>query len=147
MNIQQAMINIAARIPVSDPTVQARLDRAYDICISQGYSLQKNADKSWSVYRASTSLLEDSSAQYTVSKDTGCTCPDADPVSGKARAGLCKHRLAVAIKEEMCKHTETELVAMPLTQFSMLCRDMDIPWLNRLRSVVVQDVLAKQEEV
>ena len=147
MNIQQAMINIAARIPVNDPTVQARLDRAYDICISQGYTLQQNADKSWSIYRASTSLLEDSSAQYTVSKENGCTCPDADLQSGKARAGLCKHRIAVMIKEEMARYTEVELVAMPLTHFSMLCRDMGIPWLNRLRSVVVQDVLAKQEEV
>ena len=145
MNIQQAMINIAARIPVNDPTVQARLDRAYDICISQGYTLQQNADKSWSIYRASTSLLEDSSAQYTVSAEHGCTCPDADPVSGRARAGLCKHRLAVMVKEEMARYTETELLDMSLTHFSMLCRDMGIPWLNRLRSVVVRDVLAKQE--
>ena len=147
MNIQQALLNVSARIPVSDPTVQARLDRAYDICISQGYTLQHNADRSWSVYRASTSLLEDSSAQYTVSKETGCTCPDADPVSGKARAGLCKHRLAVAIKEEMSKYTEAELVAMPLTQFSMVCSDYGVPWLSRVRSVAVQEVLSKQEEV
>lgn len=145
MNIRQALLNVSARIPVNDPAVQTRLDRAYDICISNGYTLTCSADGTWSVYRESSSLLSDNSLTYTVSQEHGCTCPDADLETGRARAGLCKHRLAVMIKEEMCRYTAAELTAMPLLQLSNICKDMGIPWLNRERSAVVQDVLVKQE--
>jgi hypothetical protein len=97
MNLQQAYLNVAAKMPISDD-VKKRLDRAYDICISHGYTLSQSADDPtvWHVYRASTQLLEDNSAQYVVSAKEGCTCPDA----ATARGGMCKHRLAVMMKEE-----------------------------------------------
>ena len=99
ISIQQAFLNVASEIPVSDPSVQVRLDRGYGICISHGYTMTKQEDGTWLVHRASTALLEDNSITYHVSKTGGCTCPDA--VDGRARAGLCKHRLAVMLKEEM----------------------------------------------
>lgn len=96
MTLHQAMINVASKIPVVDPAVRVRLDRGYNIVRSQGYTLSQH-ENSWLVYKESTSLLEDSSARYAVSESEGCTCPDAQT----ARGGLCKHRLAVMIKEEM----------------------------------------------
>ena len=101
MTLQQAYLNVSAKMPESYD-VKKRLDRAYDICISAGYTLMRQSDSTWTVYRASTSLLEDSSAIYTVSQSDGCTCPDAVT----ARGGMCKHRLACMIREEMSNGKE-----------------------------------------
>lgn len=100
--LPQALAIIESRLPVEDINIKRRVQRAYDICISHGYTISlvenqiaKNAAV-YRVYKASTSLLEDSSAMYIVD-DTSCTCPDFE----KVRAGLCKHRIAVMLVKEM----------------------------------------------
>ena len=94
----QAFVNVTAKLPMEDKSVEDRAKRAYEIVrqLGSGYAITK--EKNWySVYRESTSLLEDNSVHYHIDSE-GCSCPDA---SSKARAGLCKHRLAVLLIEEM----------------------------------------------
>jgi len=102
MKLQQAYLNVAARLP-STPDIKVRLDRAYDIirCNGEGYSIQLpfKAGQPYTVHKASTSLLEDTSVSYTVTPQS-CTCPDA----AKTRTGLCKHRLAILLLQEMGEH-------------------------------------------
>ena len=99
MTLAEAYLNVAKNLP-TDPTIKARLDRAYDIVRSDGsgYSIQLplGKDSPYIVYKASTSLLEDTSHYYYVTSST-CDCPDFR----SARAGLCKHRLAIMMLEAM----------------------------------------------
>lgn len=93
MQLAQAYLAVAAKLPSGDD-VKKRLDRAYDIVRGTGYSITQLAVDTtvYEIYKASTSLLEDSSARYIV--DTvkhSCTCPDY----ATARGSFCKHRLAV----------------------------------------------------
>ena len=100
--LKEAFDMVASKLPVTDPTVKARLDRGYGILISQGYSVEpQQADTTlYRVKKASTSLLEDSSASYLVDTLTGtCSCPDWPT----ARAGLCKHRISVMMLQEIEK--------------------------------------------
>jgi len=111
MTLQAAFKVIEGRVPVEDPTVKARLNRAYDIVRQngQGYHLTKSNRTEdsiegyiWHIHKASTAAIvsgEDSSAFYTVDSG-GCNCPDA---IGRARAKLCKHKLATMIMLEMQK--------------------------------------------
>ena len=92
MNIIQAMATIGSKIPINDEGVKKRLDRAYDIVTAGGYEVTMEEPGLWRVSKASTSLLDDTSAVYAVT-DKICSCPDFDT----ARAGLCKHRLAVKL--------------------------------------------------
>lgn len=96
-SLQQAWFNLAARLPIEDIKVEQRLDRAKEIVrsLGMGYSI-KSATNGYRVYKESTSLLEDNSVIYWVDRD-GCSCPDGKT----ARAGLCKHRLATMLIEEM----------------------------------------------
>ncbi len=98
VSLAQAYINLSQRLPISDISVQRRLDRAYDIFISHGYTIIGAGD-TWTVSRASTNLLEDNSATYRVTANS-CTCPDGSE-GGAARAGLCKHVLAVMLVKEI----------------------------------------------
>jgi hypothetical protein len=103
MNLQQAFLTVASKIPVEDIKVKQRLDRAYDIvqCGGSGYAITKSLrhnEYAWHVHKASTSPLDTTATMYTVDGE-GCSCPDA--VS--ARAGLCKHKLATMIVAEMEK--------------------------------------------
>ena len=99
MTIAEAYLNIAKNLP-TDPTIKARLDRAYDIVRTDGsgYAIQLPLRKgeAYTIYKESTSLLEDTSHTYQVTT-TSCTCPDYPT----ARGGLCKHRLAVMMLEAM----------------------------------------------
>mgnify|MGYP001595729001 CR=1 FL=1 len=101
-SLAQAMLNVSSQLPLSDDAIKRRLDRAYDMVLKQGSGYEftravaTEGGHIYSVHRASTSLLEDNSATYIVNED-GCSCPDAS----KTRAGLCKHRLATMILEEM----------------------------------------------
>jgi hypothetical protein len=104
-SLAQAQFNLSMRLPIEDKSVAARLDRAVEIMrnLGSGYDIKPVTHPMgfpihWDVYKESTSLLEDNSVHYRVDGN-GCSCPDA---SGKARAGLCKHRLAVMLIEEMC---------------------------------------------
>lgn len=102
MTLAQAMLNVGAKLP-SLPQIRQRLNRAYDIVRSDGsgYSLHKirnGADPGYIVFKASTSLLEDNSVSYQVTKQS-CTCPDYPG----APSNLCKHRLAILLVEEMAK--------------------------------------------
>lgn len=102
--LQQAFLNVSARIPTEDIKVKQRLERAYDIvaCNGSGYVVTKSMLQGvyvWHVHKASTSPTDTAaSSMYTVNAD-GCSCPDAIT----ARAGLCKHRLATMIVSEMEK--------------------------------------------
>lgn len=89
----QAYLKVKAGLP-DDVTCYKRLDRALDIVQGFGYEITVHPEDSniYVVKKASTSLLEDNSHQYHVT-DVDCDCPDFE----KARAGLCKHRLAVKI--------------------------------------------------
>jgi hypothetical protein len=126
-SLAQAYLDVSLRIPIDDIKVKQRLDRGYEIVNGYGYKIipqveffcyctvcktvlapdiyehcnevTKGLPKhtgSYEVQKASTSLLEDTSARYTVDKDS-CTCPDYPT----ARGGLCKHRLAVMLLQEM----------------------------------------------
>lgn len=97
--LKQAFEVIKSELP-DDPSVVRRLERAYDIVRAQGsgYDIIKHRVSGGYAYRvvkASTTLLEDNSVTYDTGKS--CTCPDY----ANARAGLCKHRLAVQLLEEM----------------------------------------------
>lgn len=101
MNLQQAFLTVANKIPVEDIKVKQRLDRAYDIvqCNGSGYAVTKSLRHSeyvWHVHKASTSSLDSTPTMYTIDTD-GCSCPDAIT----ARAGLCKHKIATMIVAEM----------------------------------------------
>jgi len=97
MNLAQAVFNLSLSIPVSDKSINDRLNRAYDIVrsLGQGYTFTLVSNGVYKVHKESTAPAfssTESSADYTV--DTrSCTCPDFE----RARAGLCKHRLAVML--------------------------------------------------
>ncbi len=99
MILQQAYLNIAAKLPTSSD-VKKRLDRAYDIVRlnGEGYQIHAYGSGIFHISKASTSLLEDTSRAYYVTEQS-CTCPDFD----HARANLCKHRLAIMLLCEMEK--------------------------------------------
>lgn len=94
--LAQAYLNVSLRLPIDDIKVKQRLDRAYEIVNAPGYEVTAEADGVYSVAKASSSLLADTSAIYVVSNTT-CTCPDY----ATARSNLCKHRLAIMLIEEM----------------------------------------------
>lgn len=95
-HIAQAYLNVSLRIPIEDPKVKQRLDRGYNIVSEYGYEIVPCGAGAYLVQKASTSMLVDMSAEYRVTSEH-CTCPDF----ATARAGLCKHRLAVMIVEDM----------------------------------------------
>src|SRR5262245_17113463 len=100
MNKASAVLAIAQRIP-NDEKLLKRLYRAEQEVLGFGYEIKEigitsDGRKLYSVDKLSTSLLEDNSKQYQVSNKS-CNCPDYPEV----RAGLCKHRLAIMVKEEM----------------------------------------------
>ena len=99
--LPQAYLNLSNKLPLDDVKVKQRLERAYDIVNGYGYVLERlstDTNAEYVVDKASTTLLDDNSVQYQVTKQS-CDCPD----SPTARGGLCKHRLAVLIVEEMLK--------------------------------------------
>jgi hypothetical protein len=93
--LREATAQVQRALPMEDPGIARRFDRAYDIVIADGgYELVQHSAAIWLVNRASTSLFIDNAMEYVV--DTAaktCTCPDFSSV----RAGLCKHRMAVMI--------------------------------------------------
>lgn len=95
--LHQALLNVSSKLPMDDKKVSDRVNRAYDIVrsLGSGYSIKKNKN-GYTVYKESTSLLEDNSVYYTID-ERGCSCPD----NPTARGNLCKHRLAVMLIEEM----------------------------------------------
>lgn len=102
-SLSQALFILTTKLPMEDIKVKQRVERAYDIVrqLGSGYNISPMVNPAtgetfYQVYRESTSLLEDNSVYYTVNQQ-GCTCPDAMT----ARAGLCKHRLATMLIEEM----------------------------------------------
>ena len=99
MTLAEAYLAVALNLPI-DPTIKARLDRAYDIVRTDGsgYAIQLplKEGEAYTIYKESTSLLEDTSHSYSVSS-VFCSCPDYPT----ARAGLCKHRLAIMMLEAM----------------------------------------------
>lgn len=97
-SLRQAYFDLSLRLPVEDIKVLQRLDRGYDITQSYGYTIDKVSSSDYHIHRESTSLLDDNAITYIVTKDS-CTCPDYET----ARGGLCKHRLAVMLLEEMMK--------------------------------------------
>lgn len=111
MTLAQAYLSVSDKIPVSDVKVKQRLDRAYEIVrrLGEGYDvIKEDNSNNYKFFKASTSLLEDTSTQYLVSVQE-CTCPDFD----KARGNLCKHRLAVMLLMEMDRKGESEHVSYP----------------------------------
>lgn len=108
MNLAQASLVLASKLPMEDLSVKARFNRAYDIVRMPGYEITKQPDGSWIVDKLSTSLFDDESAQYTICLDSdgkqSCSCPDAQE---RAVAGLCKHRLAVALLDIMAEENST----------------------------------------
>ena len=102
MTKKDAIATLLSELP-DDPSVIKRVERAADILQSYGYSILQHTEfdgkETWQGYlvqKASTSLLEDNSVTYRVDK-VSCTCPDF----ASARAGLCKHRLAIMLLETM----------------------------------------------
>lgn len=99
--VRDALATLAATLPLEDKRVSDRLNRAYDIVNGYGYTvevLSSDKDAEYAVYKASTTLLEDTSVCYSVTQHS-CTCLDYE----KARGNLCKHRLAVMIVREMMR--------------------------------------------
>lgn len=99
-NLDQAFLDISMQIPAQDNTVMVRLQRAYDIILSLGekYTIE-SANGSYAVCNVADNKT------YIVNSE-GCTCPDA---AERARAGLCKHRLATMLYATM---------AMPVQEVS-----------------------------
>lgn len=100
-SLAQAMLAVAERIPLTDKSVQDRLNRGYDIVrtLGEGYTIKEVTNGVYKVHKESTAPAfssVDSSADY-VTDNKSCSCPDFE----KARAGLCKHRLAVMLIEAM----------------------------------------------
>jgi SWIM zinc finger len=102
-SVREAYFNISQRLPMDDIKVKQRLDRAYDIVIGNGYTVEPLSTDlhEFDIYRESTSLFEDNAVHYYVDEQS-CECPDF----GSARGGLCKHRLAVMLVKEMCRVSE-----------------------------------------
>ena len=97
MRLKDAYDIVAAKLPINDPQVHARLNRGYGILISTGYTVVQHGEL-YRINKASTSLFDDSSASYLVDPVKGmCSCPDWQT----ARSGLCKHRCAVMLVQEM----------------------------------------------
>ena len=94
-NLTQAFLNLANKLP-KDDDISKRLARAYNIVEREGYEIKYCGSGVYEVERLSTNLLRDNGATYVVTKKD-CECPDFE----KARAGLCKHRLAVMLISEM----------------------------------------------
>lgn len=97
----QAYLDVSMKIPIEDVKVLQRLDRAESLLKSYGYSVNEvgvdtAGNTLYHIFKASTTLLEDTSVQYEVTVQH-CTCPDYP----SARGNLCKHRLAIMLKEEM----------------------------------------------
>jgi SWIM zinc finger len=93
--LREAYFELSTKLPIEDIKVKQRLDRGYDILLSYGYSVSNLSNGVYTVSKASTSLLEDTSVEYIIDlKEHSCTCPDYPT----ARAGLCKHMLAVKLK-------------------------------------------------
>lgn len=109
MNLAEAYLAISEKIPIDDIKVKQRLDRAYDIIRAngEGYTITRynttEGDK-YRIFRASTQLLEDNSAVYTTDTQS-CTCPD----NATARAGLCKHRLAIMLLVAMANSQQEKV--------------------------------------
>lgn len=100
MTKKQAYINVLERLPF-DPKIVQRLDRASEQVLGYGYEVKHagiatSGERLYYISKASTSLLDDNGHTYGVTNKT-CNCPDFET----ARAGLCKHRLAVMLLEEM----------------------------------------------
>lgn len=96
-NLNEALLTVAATLPVEDPQVQKRVDRAEGILKGYGYQIETTMLAGrYLITKASTSLLENNEHGYVVDAQS-CDCPDFPT----ARAGLCKHRIAVLILEEM----------------------------------------------
>lgn len=98
MRLQQAVSILEGKLPIEDIQVKRRIDRAYDILRMPGYEITPQDNDTWLVDKLSSSLTDDTSVQYTVTDDS-CTCPDFTT----ARAGLCKHRLAVQLLQIMAE--------------------------------------------
>lgn len=96
MKLNEAIAKVKAQLPMNDVTVQRSVAKAEGIVQQYGYSIAHKGNGLYSVSRASTSLFEDNSAKYSVTKSY-CTCMHYE----KARANLCKHRIAIMIMEEM----------------------------------------------
>lgn len=96
MSLAQAMLTVGEQIPLADPKVEGRLNRAYDIVRTNGhgYVITPMGNHVYTVFKASTSLMTDNSITYIVDK-VSCTCIDYVT----ARANLCKHRLAIKLYE------------------------------------------------
>jgi hypothetical protein len=96
MSLAQAMVAVGEHIPLADPKVEGRLNRAYDIvrCNGSGYAITPMGKGVYTVFKASTSGMTDNSITYVVDK-VKCTCVDYP----SARANLCKHRLAIKLYE------------------------------------------------
>jgi len=97
----EAYLRVAERLPIDDPSVLRRLERAdRDILSGYGYDITPCAldQHKYCVTKLSTAPMGtgEGDTVYIVSRDA-CTCPDVST----ARAGLCKHRLAIMIYEEM----------------------------------------------
>lgn len=98
-SLRQAHFAVSQRLPLEDIKVKQRFERAYnDLINGYGYTIEHLGDGEYLISKASTSLLEDTSVCYAVTVSS-CTCPDYET----ARAGLCKHRMAVMVVEEMNK--------------------------------------------
>jgi hypothetical protein len=96
MTLSEASAVLARKLPLENPSLRRRFDRAYDMIRMPGYELTRQPDGSYIVEKLSSSLIEDTSALYYVT-DTSCTCPDYQNLL----QGLCKHRLAVMLLEAM----------------------------------------------
>jgi hypothetical protein len=72
----------------ADEEIRKRVDRGYDILTKGGYGIEIDGSIAY-VRKLSTSLFGEDT-EYQVTEST-CSCPDYET----ARAGLCKHRLAV----------------------------------------------------
>lgn len=107
MTQMEAYLRVAEKLPIDDPAVLRRLERAdKDILRGYGYTIIKHVtlgeDTIYTLTKLSTAPMGTTDSQngnqYTVTPYT-CTCPDFE--SGGARGGLCKHRLAIMIREQM----------------------------------------------
>lgn len=96
---------VESELPMETAGVAKRVQRAVNDILLQlkvRYELVKVHSACYQVLRYSTSIFEDNSMVYAVTKIDGawqCTCPDY--TEGRAPFNLCKHRLAVQIQEEM----------------------------------------------
>jgi SWIM zinc finger len=107
MTQMEAYLKVVEQLPIDDPAVLRRLERAdKDILRGYGYTIVQHItlgeDTIYTISKLSTAPMGTSDSQngstYTVTPHS-CTCPDFE--SGAARGGLCKHRLAIMIREQM----------------------------------------------